>query len=220
MELREYVSVRRAYNLVRQNVEATERLAFPELAILCHLHVSDGVLSTANIASYQKALRPTMTHRTKHLASLGLMVRQKGDDDRRNVMCKITEQGRRYVEKACEEIRGILHLGNVLSRTSKQRVIRYVDTMGTVSCSTSDLVVLYIYLMGDGHCTVGEMATGLGSLQPTTSMAVSKLERADLIVRTATNNAHSATFDLTESGRALARSFEKAIGSLVVKRNI
>jgi hypothetical protein len=39
-------------------------------------------------------------------------------------------------------------------------------------------------------------------------------------VRTATNNAHSATFDLTESGRALAKSFEKAIGSLVVKRNI
>ena len=72
MELREYLSIRRAYNLVRQESDASERLTSSEFAILCRLDVAGGSLRTSDIAEYQGSLRPTMTHRTKHLATLGL----------------------------------------------------------------------------------------------------------------------------------------------------
>ena len=38
MELREYMSIRRAYNLVRKDVSSQQRLTFEEYAILAHLY--------------------------------------------------------------------------------------------------------------------------------------------------------------------------------------
>ena len=68
MELREYLAIRRAYNLVRQDMLADRRLTFVELAILCRMDVLGRPMNTSEITEYQGALRPTMTHRTKHLS--------------------------------------------------------------------------------------------------------------------------------------------------------
>ena len=68
MELREFMSVRRAYNLVRQETDTSRRLTFEEFAILCRLDIVNEPMKTSAIAEYQGALRPTMTHRTNHLA--------------------------------------------------------------------------------------------------------------------------------------------------------
>ena len=87
MDLREDMSVRRAYNVVRQKVESDKRLTFEEFAILCRLSMADTTLKTSAIAEYQSALRPTMTHRTNHLSGLGFIERGEGDTDRRNVVC-------------------------------------------------------------------------------------------------------------------------------------
>ena len=97
MELREYLAIRRAYNLVRQDMPADRRLTFVELAILCRMDVLGRPMNTSEIAEYQGALRPTMTHRTKHLSELGFMVRSKGSSDRRNVICEISDEGREFV---------------------------------------------------------------------------------------------------------------------------
>ena len=80
------MSVRRAYNVVRQMVVSGERLTFEEFAIICHLCECDEPLKTSAIAEYQGALRPTMTHRTNHLEELGLIDRTEGTSDRRNVV--------------------------------------------------------------------------------------------------------------------------------------
>jgi DNA-binding MarR family transcriptional regulator len=214
----EYVSIRRAYNLVRQNAEAAERLSFPELAILCHLFTQDGPLPTASIAAYQHALRSTMTHRTKHLVSFGLLERCKCDSDRRNVNCIITKQGRAFVEEACEAIRVVLRQGTVLSRTSVRRIVRYVDAMGTVLCGSSELVVLHMYGKDESDCTIGKLARDLGFLQPTMSMAVSKLERSGLVTRTIDALGHVSTLALTKAGMLVAQDLGAQIEALVVRR--
>ena len=118
MVLREYLSIRRAYNLVRQDVESARRLSFAEFAILCRLSVEGQSLRTSDIAEYQGSLRPTMTHRTKHLAALGFLAREKGGVDRRNVICSITDEGRQYVEDLCAACREAIPNGQSLSRTS------------------------------------------------------------------------------------------------------
>ena len=68
MEVREYLAIRRAYNTIRQRCDADKRLTFSEFAIACRLSLSPEGLRTSDIAEYQGCLRPTMTHRTKHLA--------------------------------------------------------------------------------------------------------------------------------------------------------
>ena len=52
MELRDYLSVRRAYNIVRQQLPTKQRLTFSEFAILCRLRMSGGSLRTSDIAEY------------------------------------------------------------------------------------------------------------------------------------------------------------------------
>ena len=102
MDLKEFMSVRRAYNAVRQSVPSEGRLTFEEFAILCRLDFTGAPMKTSDIAEYQGALRPTMTHRTNHLAGLGLIDRSEGENDRRNVVCSISEEGRQYAEELAD----------------------------------------------------------------------------------------------------------------------
>ena len=175
VDLREYMSVRRAYNLVRQEADTSRRLTFEEFAILCRLDVADGPLKTSAIAEYQGALRPTMTHRTNHLAKLGFIDRGEGTVDRRNIVCEISEDGRAHVRKLAEETRGQIPAGQPLARTSAERVRKYVDAMGSVYCTAGELVLLALYVEQDSPCTVTRLVELLGLLQPTVSMSVSSL---------------------------------------------
>ena len=56
MELREYMSIRRSYNLVRRVVPANRRLTFEEFAILCRLNVKGAPVKTSEIAEYSSYL--------------------------------------------------------------------------------------------------------------------------------------------------------------------
>lgn len=220
MELREYLSIRRAFNLVRQQMDATVRLTFFELAILCRLEVEDGPLNTSQIAEYQGSLRPTMTHRTKHLSELGLLDRAQGVEDRRNVVCTISQQGKEFVAETCQRICQELRGGSVLSRTLPRRICRYIDAMGSLGHMSGDLVLLGILEAGRGWSTVSELVTVLGLLQPTVSMSVSALEREGLVRRTQVDESagRSAPIELTEEGLAKAQEITDAIHALVVHR--
>ena len=129
MELREYMSIRRSYNLVRRVVPANRRLTFEEFAILCRLNVKGAPVKTSEIAEYQSALRPTITHRTSHLARLGFIKRDEGAIDRRNVVCIITEKGVEAVEELSKLTCARIAPGQALSRTSFERIVMYVDAM-------------------------------------------------------------------------------------------
>lgn len=220
MELREYLSIRRAYNLVRQDMGADRRLTFVELAILCRLNSLGCSMKTSEIAEYQGSLRPTMTHRTKHLAEMGLMLRSKGSSDRRNVVCEITDEGSVFVDTICLRICEVLRNGAILSRTTPQRICRYVDAMGSVACMSGDLVLLGIMAVPDQRATVSELVGALGLLQPTVSMAVSALEGDGLITRRrlSEGSARSVEIVLTDAGMERAVEMGEAIKALVVRR--
>ncbi|MDI9590621.1 MAG: MarR family transcriptional regulator [Acidobacteriota bacterium] len=220
MELREYLSIRRAYNLVRQGMGADRRLTFVEFAILCRMTVLRRPMNTSEIAEYQGSLRPTMTHRTKHLAELGLMSRSKGVSDRRNVVCEITDEGEAFVSDACRLVCDILRTGTVLSRSSPQRICRFVDAMGAVTCLSGDLVLLGISASEAEACTVSDLVAQLGLLQPTVSMSVSSLERAGLVRRARRGGANGKLVDisLTETGRERSQALLDEIDALSVRR--
>ena len=78
MDVREYITIRRAFNIIRQDGPASKRLTFEEAAVLALLDSSKDPLPTSGIAAWQNALRPTMTHRANHLASLGFIERTAG----------------------------------------------------------------------------------------------------------------------------------------------
>ncbi len=221
MVLREYLSIRRAYNLVRQDVESARRLSFAEFAILCRLSVEGQSLRTSDIAEYQGSLRPTMTHRTKHLAALGFLAREKGGVDRRNVICSITDEGRQYVEDLCAACREAIPNGQSLSRTSAARVCRYVDTMGSLTCMAGDLTLLGLYSAKGEPVSISRLVEILGLLQPTVSMSVAALVEEGLVRREEDEEGETGRTSpvvLTDEGWERADALNGQVERLVVHR--
>lgn len=219
MELREYLSVRRAYNRVRQHAESEGRLTFEEFAILCRLQASDAPAKTSDIAAWQGALRPTMTHRTNHLAKLGLIERAGGEVDRRNIVCRISPEGTACVEELCERTRQEIPSGRALSRTSSERIGKYVEAMGSLYCTAGDLVLIGLLDETTGACTIMKLVDKLGLLQPTVSMSVAALEERGKVGRVQTEEGRRAALvQITDEGRADAEALVERIASLVVRR--
>ncbi len=213
------MSIRRAYNIVRQKVESDRRLTFEEFAILCRLELSGQPIKTSQIAEYQGALRPTMTHRTNHLAELSLIERGEGTEDRRNVVCSITDEGRKAVKELSTLTCAQIPNGRALSRTSPERLLRYVDAMGAVFCKAGDLILLCLAQTEDGSLTITELVNELGFLQPTVSMSVSSLEDDGMVWRDAAGMRHMVAVKISDAGRESARQTVATIGSLVVRRS-
>lgn len=218
MEVREYLAIRRAYNTIRQRCDADKRLTFSEFAIACRLSLSPEGLRTSDIAEYQGCLRPTMTHRTKHLADLGFIIRTQGNTDRRNVLCCLSDDGEEMVAKLCSQTRS--ELAHLLSnRPTTDHVRKYVDAMGSVDVMARDLVLLALYAELDGQATIGAIVDVLGFLQPTVSMSVSALACDGLLNRDASTRGKSShPVSLTEEGRAEAKSLNDRIEALTPVR--
>ncbi len=221
MNVREYLSVRRAFALVRQGMSAEERITFEELAIACHLGNLGRPLRTSEIAEYQAVLRPTMTHRTGHLEELGLISREAGTTDRRSIWCSITEAGLRHVEALCQAICDKIKGSMPLSRCVAPRMQLVIDEMGSLSVSSSDLVLLGLHATdGNSVTSVGELVGGLGLLQPTVSMAVSSLEKAGLVCRSRdkVEPGRALPVSLTEAGREQAAALAARVDAMKVRR--
>lgn len=220
MELNEFMSIRRAYNVVRKDLDHDNRLTFEEFAILCRLDTCNTALKTSEIAEYQGSLRPTMTHRTNHLEQLGFIEREEGAVDRRNVVCSITPAGRKKVEELSALTRGQIAAGRSLSRTSVDRIRKYVDAMGAVYCKASDLVLLGLYSNDPEEVSIMSIVDSLGLLQPTVSMSVANLSSLGLIERDRVGRGrHTAHVHLNDKGREAAREIVARIERLVVRRS-
>ena len=219
MDLKEFMSVRRAYNIVRHMVDSRERLTFEEYAILCRLETAGEPLKTSDIAEYQGALRPTMTHRTNHLATLGYIERIEGAQDRRNVICAISEKGVQAAADLSEQVRLKIPSGRALSRTSSDRIKKYVDTMGSYFCKAGDLVLLGLFASKEGTLSIMQIVDALGLLQPTVSMSVSALVDEGLVTRArTTDGSHTTSVTLTPKGTERALVLAAQISELVVRR--
>jgi DNA-binding MarR family transcriptional regulator len=221
MELKEFMSVRCACNVVRQEMPAAERLTFEELAILCHLYEAGRELKTSEIADYQGVLRPTMTHRTNHLARLGLIDRHEGKEDRRNVICKISEEGIARKNELCVAICDHIRTGAPLHRSTPERMCKFIDAMGTVFCMSGDMVLLALKESETETLTVSQLVRNLGLLQPTVSMSITTLVEEGLVERNHGSLDSNRTQDVTmlPDGRVVAEAKAEQIRQIIVRRN-
>ena len=217
MDVKEYITVRRAYNIVRQKVPPAERLTFEELAVLALLSSSAKPVPTSSIANWQHALRPTMTHRANHLAALGLIERGEGQTDRRNVVCAITERGEERLSELCSEIRQVLAHGKVLTRIDSTRIKQYLLAMRQYYVRASDLVLMSLALSPREGVPIALIVGALGLLQPTVSMSVQSLEERGL-AKGDSPGAKAVKACLTDKGRMRAEDLIMCIEALVVKR--
>lgn len=220
MLVREFLSIRRAYNLVRQSGEASARLSFEELGILAHLSLNNSALRASDLANAQAALRPTMTHRMNHLEKKGFISRSEGPSDHRNIVCKISSLGRKKLDAALTSMKDFIRTSDALARTTAERLIRYVDAMQSVYVDASDLVLLSLYASDNAGKSISELVGDLGFLQPTVSMSVASLmEQGFCTKRSAGENpsGHTRIF-LSKKGEQRAAELASAIEKLVVHR--
>ncbi len=221
MNVREYLSVRRAFGLARQEMPADKRITFEELAIVCRLGNLGRPLRTSEIAEYQGVLRPTMTHRAAHLSDLGFISRESGTEDRRSVCCSLTERGRQCVAEFTQAICSHIKSGMPLARCAPERIQLIIDEMGTMSVSSADLVLIGLAASIEQRCSsVGELVGSLGLLQPTISMAVTSLEKNGLVTRMREDqlSGHALPVALTEEGRKCAYALIERIEAMRVRR--
>lgn len=228
MNVREYLSIRRAYNTVRQEVEARRRLTFFEFALLCRLSRAGKDMRTSELAEYQGCLRPTMTHRTKHLHVLGLLERSHGSCDRRTVMCRLSKAGNVAVFELCDRMRKAYERRQCSAPMSAERICCAVDVMGAVDHMARDLIILALADKKTLSCGIGELVEELGFLQPTVSMTVAALIREGLVARvTAVSGIPAISgrrqardlpsqVQLTEAGEHQAECSMARVGSLHV----
>jgi len=218
MQIREYLSVRRAFSLVRRASDKASRLTFEEFSILCHLHYAEAPLRTSDIAEYQHVLRPTMTHRTNRLEQLGYIRRFAGESDRRTVCCGMTEAGEEYITQVAQSCVDNISAGMALNRAEPERMLKYSDAMGQLYCTAGDLVAIALAAEDNQGATVSQLVGALGLLQPTVSMAVAELVHDGLLQRKETSRARSGLLLLTEEGLAQAREIGGKVEALVVRR--
>ena len=222
MNTREYLSVRRAYNLVRQQSESAQRLTFEEFAILCRLEQIDGNTRLTEIAAYQNALRPTMAHRMDHLEKRGLIIRGIVPSDRRASWVTISAKGLETVRLLARQTLKEIGSTEPLGRSTPNRIIREVDAMGSIFLTAGELLLLALLETEDHAAQIGALVEATGFLQPTTSMAVTRLEKENLVRRTSMRGGdgrRTTVAKFTESGEARAEGLEKRIEKLVVRKD-
>ncbi len=217
MDVCEYISIRRAYNIVRHERPSSVRLTFEETAVLALLDSSENPLPTSAIANWQHALRPTMTHRAKHLFSLGFIDRSAGVDDRRNVVCSITAAGRSELDMLCSGIRQVLARGKKLTRIEEGRIKRYLLAMGQHYIQAADLILVGLYVNSRDGVPISLLVGALGLLQPTVSMSVQELEDRGFVTRDVPGS-KAVKARLTDRGSMAAEELVTLIESMVVKR--
>jgi len=217
LELRDYIALRRGYNLVRRGYPSEERLTFEEFAVLCKLYAGHARMKTSDIADYQHSLRPTMTHRTNHLVELGYIERAFGQVDRRNVYCSLTEKGTDLTAELCEAIRRQVIAESPSRRLTADRVCRMAEAMGTQAFHAGDLMLVGLRYCSDENATISDLVKLLGLLQPTVSMSIATLEKRGYVVREqAEHDTRVVHIALTDEGKEKA---DRLIG-LIRKMNI
>lgn len=219
MDIREYLAVRRAYALVRQSLPSADRLTFEEYAILAKLAECGTSLATSYIADWQHALRPTMTHRANRLEDRKLIIRSVGENDRRNILCTLSDKGAATLAELTALTRASLRTGDVLSRITDERILKYVLAMGSVFLRAQDLILVAIRAHGADDVSVSELVASLGLLQPTVSMSVAALEDEGLATRgDRASRTGQPSIGLTPTGAAAGDEIAGQIADIIVTR--
>lgn len=183
MRTRDYIAVRRAFNVVRQDVPREGRLTFEAMAILCLLDYLNAPVCVSDIADHQQCSAPTLSHRLNSLESLGYIVRSANDGDRRSVTCATTPAGREVERACCEECHVVLVRSGTLAHVGPERLRVYLVAMGRRRFSAGDQLLVYLGAAGGQALRASEMMRGTGLLQPTVSMALDTLEGRGLVER-------------------------------------
>ena len=143
----------------------------------------------------------------------------EGLADRRNIVCTISPAGGEEMRRLAELTKAQIMAGQPLSRTSVDRVCKYVDAMGSMYCTAGEMILLAV-VESDESTTITTLVDKLGLLQPTVSMSVSSLVQNQLVMRESLpgSSSRSSLIRLTDQGRANAQELVDRIGAIIVRR--
>lgn len=205
MDLKDFIAVRRAYSVARQSQAPSTRITFEELALLAYLSRSKSPNGekTSELARYQNVLRPTMTHRTGHLAQAGFITRVPGVQDHRNICCQLSATGENYLCALGEELLHQLKADKSLKLASLDELEDYVIAVGRINVVAASMVLLALVDKGGQMQNMNELVSQLGLVQPTVSMAVASLVQNGQVARVKSEegSARSRQLILLDAGR-------------------
>lgn len=209
MKVHEYICVHRCYGALRQHMPSSRRITFEELAILAHLSAAQAPLHMSDLAEYQGALRPTITHRVSHLEKLGFVLRSDCSADHRTICCAISKEGELALNRVLKAMYDQVKLWSPSTYASKGVIAEALNNAGSLSLSAADLILVALeseFKQQGIEPTVGNLSAQLGVLQPTISMAVAKLENKGLVTRVGSSASSNASSNANASVSASSSS--------------
>lgn len=221
MELQEYIAIRRAFNQCRKQLSPGMRVTFEELALIAHLSKSTSPqgVCTSDLATYQNVLRPTMTHRTNHLHALGYIERTIGCQDRRNVVCTLSEQGRAMLKHTLSEMCRAIHATDLSTHFTSRRLTTYLDRIGPLNINASMFTLIALDTMGGTADSLNDLVSQVGLVQPTVSMSIATHERHGLVTRSTGGTDRNISVSITEAGREAIKGFCEQIKNISMSRS-
>lgn len=209
MKVHEYICVHRCYGALRQHMPSSRRITFEELAILAHLSAAQVPLHMSDLAEYQGALRPTITHRVSHLEKLGFVLRSDCSADHRTICCAISKEGELALNRVLKAMYDQVKLWSPSTYASKGVIAEALNNAGSLSLSAADLILVALeseFKQQGIEPTVGNLSAQLGVLQPTVSMAVAKLENKGLVTRVGSSTISNANANASVSASSSSNS--------------
>lgn len=94
----------------------------------------DGGLATLEIAARMLERSPGVTRLVDRLVAAGLVVRSRGPNDRRQILCRITPKGRALVTSLDSPVRSAAeHCTEALGEAGQKKLVRLLDEMRTAA---------------------------------------------------------------------------------------
>lgn len=216
MDLREFIAIRKSFNLAHHKSDLSCRLPFSDVAVLALLHAHPKGVCTSELSNYQHSLRPTTTHRTKRLERMGLITRSSLPDDKRCILCAITPLGEQVYQETLHFTCKYFSMGKPLAHIVPTRLHFYVIAMASFELDSSDLVLLSLFIRGNQQLSITDIVSTIGLLQPTVSMCVVNLEKGGKVERKHTP--YCTNFALTPKGLERVQELRQGINDMVVRR--
>lgn len=182
MDTRDFLVVRRAFNLVRNESPRSLRLTFEEFAMMCHLLLKRRPVGLSEIAREQNVQRPTLTRRANRLEGMELTVRMVSDADKRAIFCSPTIKGKKVMQSLAGKMQENI-VDGACEGIAKRQLYSIVSIMSSMSCTAADLVLMSLLQEEANAMRVTRIVELTGLLQPTISMAVSLLEQSEYLRR-------------------------------------
>lgn len=216
LDYREFLVLRRAFDISRSRIPAGSRIIFQELGVLSILSRRPQPVCHSYLAAATHASSATIGHRLRHLGSAGLVVSSQNPTDRRQTLLSITDEGEALLTQVCTTTVATLAPSGILGHVALDRLPVYYSAMSALPIRLGDLILMILRTSDEASLSVADLTYLTGCVQPSVTMSLQRLQANGLV--TSITSLNKLLTSLSDEGTRHADGLVGSVSSLVIPR--